>query len=309
MKAVFMGTPEFASVILKALCESDHEVELVVTQPDRARDRGKKIQITPVKETALSYGIPVIQPEKIKTDERTIEILEKTDPDIIVVAAYGQILPQRVLDIPRFGCVNVHASLLPELRGASPIQRAIARGDEKSGVTIMKMAAGLDTGDIITQEETDISGLTGGQLHDILADMGAALLVKTLSLIEEGRAVYRPQDENKATYAGLISKKDGKIDFTRSPEEVERMIRAYDPWPGSFCFMGDETIKIWKAHVIDRPAQRPSGEILAVSEKGIEISCGGKVLAADEIQAPGKKRLRADEYIRGRSVKPGDILR
>ena len=304
-----MGTPEFASVILKALCESDHEVELVVTQPDRARDRGKKIQITPVKETALSYGIPVIQPEKIKTDERTIEILEKTDPDIIVVAAYGQILPQRVLDIPRFGCVNVHASLLPELRGASPIQRAIARGDEKSGVTIMKMAAGLDTGDIITQEETDISGLTGGQLHDILADMGAALLVKTLSLIEEGRAVYRPQDENKATYAGLISKKDGKIDFTRSPEEVERMIRAYDPWPGSFCFMGDETIKIWKAHVIDRPAQRPSGEILAVSEKGIEISCGGKVLAADEIQAPGKKRLRADEYIRGRSVKPGDILR
>ena len=309
MKAVFMGTPEFASVILKALCESDHEVELVVTQPDRARDRGKKIQITPVKETALSYGIPVIQPEKIKTDERTIEILEKTDPDIIVVAAYGQILPQRVLDIPRFGCVNVHASLLPELRGASPIQRAIARGDEKSGVTIMKMAAGLDTGDIITQEETDISGLTGGQLHDILADMGAALLVKTLSLIEEGRAVYRPQDENKATYAGLISKKDGKIDFTRSPEEVERMIRAYDPWPGSFCFMGDETIKIWKAHVIDRPARRPSGEILAVSEKGIEISCGGKVLAADEIQAPGKKRLRADEYIRGRSVKPGDILR
>lgn len=309
MKAVFMGTPEFASVILKALCESDHEVELVVTQPDRARDRGKKIQITPVKETALSYGIPVIQPEKIKTDERTIEILEKTDPDIIVVAAYGQILPQRVLDIPHFGCVNVHASLLPELRGASPIQRAIARGDEKSGVTIMKMAAGLDTGDIITQEETDISGLTGGQLHDILADMGAGLLVKTLSLIEEGRAVYRPQDENKATYAGLISKKDGKIDFTRPPEEVERMIRAYDPWPGSFCFMGDETIKIWKAHVIDRPAQRPSGEILAVSEKGIEISCGGKVLAADEIQAPGKKRLRADEYIRGRSVKPGDILR
>lgn len=309
MKAVFMGTPEFASVILKALCESDHEVELVVTQPDRARDRGKKIQITPVKETALSYGIPVIQPEKIKTDERTIEILEKTDPDIIVVAAYGQILPQRVLDIPRFGCVNVHASLLPELRGASPIQRAIARGDKKSGVTIMKMAAGLDTGDIITQEETDISGLTGGQLHDILADMGAGLLVKTLSLIEEGRAVYRPQDENKATYAGLISKKDGKIDFTRPPEEVERMIRAFDPWPGSFCFMGDDTIKIWKAHVIDRPAQRPSGEILAVSEKGIEISCGGKVLAADEIQAPGKKRLRADEYIRGRSVKPGDILR
>lgn len=309
MKAVFMGTPEFASVILKALCESDHEVELVVTQPDRARDRGKKIQITPVKETALSYGVPVIQPEKIKTDERTIEILEKTDPDIIVVAAYGQILPQRVLDIPRFGCVNVHASLLPELRGASPIQRAIAQGDKKSGVTIMKMAAGLDTGDIITQEETDISGLTGGQLHDILADMGAGLLVKTLSLIEEGRAVYRPQDENKATYAGLISKKDGKIDFTRPPEEVERMIRAYDPWPGSFCFMGDETIKIWKAHVIDRPAQRPSGEILAVSEKGIEISCGGKVLAADEIQAPGKKRLRADEYIRGRSVKPGDILR
>lgn len=309
MKAVFMGTPEFASVILKALCESDHEVELVVTQPDRARDRGKKIQITPVKETALSYGIPVIQPEKIKTDEMTIEILEKTDPDIIVVAAYGQILPQRVLDIPRFGCVNVHASLLPELRGASPIQKAIARGDEKSGVTIMKMAAGLDTGDIITQEETDISGLTGGQLHDILADMGAGLLVKTLSLIEEGRAVYRPQDENKATYAGLISKKDGKIDFTRPPEEVERMIRAYDPWPGSFCFMGDETIKIWKAHVIDRPAQRPSGEILAVSENSIEISCGGKVLAADEIQAPGKKRLRADEYIRGRSVKPGDILR
>ena len=174
----------------------------------------------------------MIQPEKIKTDERAIEILEKTDPDIIVVAAYGQILPQRVLDIPHFGCVNVHASLLPELRGASPIQRAIAQGDKKSGVTIMQMAAGLDTGDIITQEETDISGLTGGQLHDILADMGAALLVKTLSLIEEGRAVYRPQDENKATYAGLISKKDGKIDFTRPPEEVERMIRAYDPWPG-----------------------------------------------------------------------------
>ena len=308
MKAVFMGTPEFAAVVLKALYESDNQVALVLTQPDRARDRGKKVQATPVKELALQYDTPILQPQRLRDDAQVKERLAAIKPDVIVVAAYGQILPQDVLSLPRFGCVNVHASLLPKFRGASPIQRAIAEGEEKTGVTIMKMAAGLDTGDVLTQEETAIGCMTGGQLHDVLAEMGGKLLVKTLKLMEEGKVKPQPQDENLATYAGLIAKKDGEIDFSRPPEEVERMVRAYDPWPGAFCSLDGQMLKIWKARPLNEEAGRTDGEVVGADVEGLKAACGGRILLIEELQAPGKKRMTAADYLRGRKIEPGTRL-
>lgn len=308
MKTVFMGTPEFSATILDYLYKSSHTVELVITQPDRARDRGKKIQVTPVKELAAGHGTPIMQPERLGGDEKVMDRLKDIAPDIIIVAAYGQILPQEVLTLPRFGCINVHASLLPKLRGASPIQRAIADGEEKTGVTIMQMARGLDTGDIISQEEISIGRMNSGSLHDALAQAGGRLLIQTLRSIEDGTAVLVPQDESKATYAGLISKKDGKLDFSRSPEEIERLIRAYDPWPGAFCSYRGQTVKIWKAYPDDRNIDKPSGTVVGVSPEGIKISCGGKILVIEELQVPGKKRMKVSEYIKGHDVPEGTMF-
>lgn len=305
MKIVFMGTPEFAAESLKALYESEHSVELVITQPDRAKNRGKKVQFTPVKEVAVEHETEVMQPEKIRNNEEIMEALTAINPDIIVVAAYGQILPEEILNLPKYGCINVHASLLPRLRGASPIQQAIVLGEEKTGVTIMQMAKGLDTGDMLTKSEIEIGSLNGSQLHDALAEMGGVLLVDTLKLIEEGKIVPEPQDDELATYAGLISKKDGKIDFSKSPVEIERLIRGFDPWPGAFCNLGEDVIKFWKAIPTDEATAKEDGTVLAADKDGIKVACGGKVLVVTEIQAPGKKRMAVGDYLRGHAIEKG----
>lgn len=305
MKIVFMGTPEFAAESLKALYESEHSVELVITQPDRAKNRGKKVQFTPVKEVAVEHDTEVMQPEKIRNNEEIMEALTAINPDIIVVAAYGQILPEEILNLPKYGCINVHASLLPRLRGASPIQQAIVLGEEKTGVTIMQMAKGLDTGDMLTKSEIEIGSLNGSQLHDALAEMGGVLLVDTLKLIEEGKIVPEPQDDELATYAGLISKKDGKIDFSKSPVEIERLIRGFDPWPGAFCNLGEDVIKFWKAIPTDEATAKEDGTVLAADKDGIKVACGGKVLVVTEIQAPGKKRMAVGDYLRGHAIEKG----
>lgn len=305
MKTVFMGTPEFAAESLKALYASEHSVELVITQPDRAKNRGKKVQFTPVKEVALAHDTEVMQPEKIRGNEEIMTALAGINPDIIIVAAYGQILPEEILNLPKYGCINVHASLLPRLRGASPIQQAIVLGEEKTGVTIMQMAKGLDTGDMLTRSEIEIGQLNGSQLHDALAQMGGELLIETLKLIEDGKVEAVPQDDTLATYAGLISKKDGKIDFSKSPVEIERLIRGFDPWPGAYCSLGEEVIKFWKAVPTEKTTDKEAGTVLAASKDGIEISCGGKVLVVTEIQAPGKKRMAVGDYLRGHSIEKG----
>lgn len=302
MKTVFMGTPDFATEVLRRLYDSENSVELVITQPDRAKNRGKKIQPTPVKALAEEHQTPVYQPEKIRKDEQVIEKLKDVSPDVIVVAAYGQILPEEILGLPKYGCINVHASLLPRLRGASPIQHAIINGDEKTGVTIMQMAKGLDTGDMLTKAEIEIGSMNGQQLHDALAKIGGDLLIETLRLINDGKVVPEPQDEALATYAGMISKKDGKIDFNKSPDEIERLIRGFDPWPGAFCSLDGETVKIWRANAIEETSENKPGTVVFADETGIGICCGGKILKVTEIQAPGKKRMKVSDYLRGHKI-------
>lgn len=305
MKTVFMGTPDFAAESLKALYNSDNEVALVITQPDRAKNRGKKVQFTPVKEVALVHETEVMQPEKIKENDEVMAKLHEIDPDIIVVAAYGQILPEEILNLPKYGCINVHASLLPKLRGASPIQHAIVDGEKTTGVTIMQMAKGLDTGDMLTKSSVEIGTMNGSQLHDKLAEIGGKLLVETLGLIENGEVIAVPQDPEEATYAGLISKKDGHIDFTKSPESIERLIRGFDPWPGAFCKYDDEVFKFWRAvPTLDKTEAQP-GTIVDIIDNGIKISCGGKILIVTEIQTPGKKRMAVSDYLRGNTLRIG----
>lgn len=309
MKTVFMGTPDFAATVLKYLYDSDNEVCIVFTQPDRAKDRGKKVQYTPVKELALAHGTPVLQPQKLKGDEAAMEELRKASPDIIVVAAYGQILSEEVLSLPKYGCINVHASLLPKLRGASPIQMAIVTGEKETGVTVMQMEKGLDTGNMLSSESIEIGNMTAGMLHDSLAVIGGRLLIKTMKEISEEKVKPVKQDDGKATYAGLISKKDGKIDFSKSPEEIERLIRGFDPWPGAFCYLEEEQIKFWKAVPTDEKTEAKDGCVISSDEGGLKIACGGRILTVTEIQAPGKKRMNAEDYLRGHKIEPGTLLK
>ena len=308
MKVVFMGTPDFAIPVLDAIIKSGHEVGYVITQPDKAKNRGKKVQFTPVKELAVEHNIEVLQPERIKQSPDTMELLKAYQPDIAVVVAYGQIIQKELLDLPKYGCINVHASLLPKLRGASPIHHAILQGEKETGVTIMQMAEGLDTGDMLTKVSLPIDGMNCEALHDKLAELGAKLLVDTLPMIEAGEVKPEPQDDALSTYAGLISKADGKIDFDKQPEEIERQIRAFDPWPGAFCAYKGETMKLWKAQCTGKSSDAVNGTIVAVSDEGIDICCGGSILRATEIQMPGKKRVEVKAFLRGNSVEKGEIL-
>lgn len=309
MKTVFMGTPDFAAVVLDSVVKAGHEVGYVITQPDKARDRGKKIQFTPVKEKALEYGLEVLQPEKVRGNETLLEQLREYGPDIIVVVAYGQILPKDLLELPPLGCVNVHASLLPKLRGASPIQNAIVTGETVTGVTIMQMGEGLDTGDMLTKVEVEIGRMNGEQLHDALAEAGAKLLVETLPKLEAGLITPQPQDDSQSTYAGLIRKADGKIDFRKTPEEIERLIRGFDPWPGAFCDCNGTVMKLWAAQPLADTSDQEPGTVLRAGEEGMDISCGGRVLRVTEIQMPGKKRVFVKDYLRGNSIAAGTLLK
>lgn len=308
MKTVFMGTPDFAACSLTKMAEAGYEIGYVITQPDKAKNRGKKVQVTPVKEEALKLNIPVLQPERVKHNDELLSLLKEYNPDVIVVAAYGQILPKEILDLPKYGCINVHASLLPKLRGASPIQHAIIEGEEITGVTIMQMAEGLDTGDMLTKVQVPIDGMNYSQLHDVLACEGANLLIGTLAQIEKGEVNPIKQDDALSTYAKMIFKQDGKIDFSKEPETIERLVRGFDPWPGAFCNYKDLTMKIWHCIPIDKDENAPFGTIIDVTNEGILISCGGKQLLADEIQVPGKKRVKVKDYLLGNTIEKGIVL-
>ena len=307
-----MGTPDFAAIVLKGLIEEGHEILAVVTQPDKQKGRGKHVQYSPVKEVAVSLGIPVSQPLRVRDDKDFIEWLKALKPDISVVAAFGQILPPEVLEAPRFGSVNVHASLLPKLRGASPIQHAILNGDKETGVTIMQMGPGLDTGDMISRVSVEIGSMNYEELHDKLAEKGTELLISTLKDIEAGRASFEKQDDSMSTYAPMISKQDGHLDFTRSPEELLLRMRAFDPWPGAFAVYNEkgEAMKFWKGEALDLPTSgEDAGRIIEVNDKTFTVACGNRALRVTEIQVPGKKRMRTEDYLRGNSLEKGLLLR
>jgi methionyl-tRNA formyltransferase len=308
MNIVFMGTPEFSVPTLDALVKAGHQVSLVVTQPDKAKDRGKKIQFTPVKEKAVELGLSVTQPEFLRNNQRFLSKLRESDPDLIVVAAYGKILPKEILELPRYGCVNVHASILPRHRGAAPIQQAILSGDEYSGVTIMQMDQGLDSGDMIATVKTLIGGYTADQLHDELMTKGADLLVEVLPSIEDGTAIYAKQDHDLATYAPMIHKEMGRIPFQQSPLEIERLIRAMDSWPGAYCNYKGQLLKIWESMPLEGSVEEAPGTIVEVSGEGLKIACGGGYLLATTIQLPGKKRMVVKEFLKGNSIEKGVVL-
>lgn len=318
MRVVFMGTPDFSVGTLEALAAAGHEIVGVVTQPDKQKGRGKQLQATPVKEAALRLGLPVWQPAKVR-DPEFLEILRQLAPEVIVVAAFGQLIPQAILDLPRYGCVNVHASLLPAYRGAAPIQWAVINGEKESGVTIMQMDAGLDTGDMLAKTVVPLApDETGGSLFDKLSSAGAKLLVETLDGLEQGTVVPEKQPEESTTeYARMIKKADGRIDWSRPAAQIERLVRGLDPWPSAFTTLDGKTVKIWKAQVMALiggglfdalPGQDPkkhAGEIWAADESGIHVRAGDGILVVQELQLEGKKRMAAREFLRGHKVAAG----
>ncbi len=301
---VFMGTPEFAVPTLRALIEH-HTVIGVVTQPDRPAGRNRQIQPSPVKQIALEAGIPVFQPVKLRRAE-AIEDLQKWSPDVYVVAAFGQILPQAVLDIPRHGSINVHASLLPRWRGAAPIQAAIRAGDKESGVTIMKMDAGLDTGPILSQRAIALApDETGQSLHDKLAALGSELLIETLPGYLSGAIVPQPQDDGRATYAPTIKKEEGKIDWTQSAESIERLVRAFTPWPGTYTFWDGQLLKIHGG--LAGPGKARPGQVVEANRQ-VAIGTGDGLFYPTKLQLPGRNPLVIDEFMRGHATLAGAQL-
>jgi methionyl-tRNA formyltransferase len=306
MKIMYMGTPDFAVPAREAIAAAGHEIGYVVTQPDAVRDRGKKVKMTPVKEKALELGIEVLQPERVKGDDEFFATISAYEPDLIAVAAYGQILPKNVLDLPKLGCVNIHGSILPRWRGAAPIQRSIQAGDKETGITIMYMEEGLDTGAMLAKRYTPIEKKTGEQLHDELSVMGAELLVETLPKL--GEITGEKQNDEESNYAPMISKKEGHIDFSMKAEEIERIVRAFCPWPGTYAFLGEKMMKIHVADVLDETSDAPSGTVIRASAEGLDIAAGGGVLRVTEIQMPGKKRVEIKEYLKGNSIEIGTVL-
>ena len=324
-----MGTPDFAVGTLKALVEAGHEVVAVVTQPDKPKGRSKELVFSPVKEEAVKLGIEVLQPEKAR-DEEFVEKLRAYGADIFVVVAFGQLLPKSIIDMPRLGCVNVHASLLPEYRGASPIQWAVIDGREYSGVTTMKMDEGLDTGDILLVRKVKLEKKeTGGSLFDRLSVVGAELLIETLKGLEEGTITPVPQDDTKSSYvkmlkksiyAGKITKELGHIDFTKSAEEIERLIRGLNPWPSAYTHYNGKMLKIWDADVISDVSGIGSeenavetdaacGTVCFVDKKRLIIKCGKDYLSVNEVQLEGKKRMKTDAFLLGCRVEKGTVLK
>lgn len=307
-----MGTPDFAVNTLEAIVKAGHEVLLVVTQPDKAKGRGKKMVITPVKEKALEYNLQVSQPERVR-EEAFMEELERLKPDVIVVAAFGQILPERILNIPRYGCINVHASLLPAYRGAAPIQWAVIDGLEETGITIMYMEKGLDTGDIICQSRVKLSpDETGGSLFDRLAVEGANLLVEALEQLQNGTAARRKQDDSKSSYAKMLSKDMGCLDFTQDAATLERLIRGLNPWPSAYTRVNGKNLKIYAAEVRreDEIAGQKvaAGTVIAVDKKSFTVRCGKGALRILNLQLEGKKRMDTAAFLLGYDIHKGMML-
>lgn len=300
-----MGTPDFAVGTLEALIGAGHEVALVVTQPDKPQGRKQELVPPPVKAAALEHGIPVLQPERVR-DAEALEKIRKYEPELIVVAAFGQLLPKELLDMPHFGCINVHASLLPKYRGAAPIQWSILNGDPTTGVTIMRMDVGLDTGDMISKIEIPIEPEdTGGSLFVKLAEAGAKLCVDTIQAIVDGSATYTPQDEAQATKVGMISKKDGLIDFSRSATAIECQIRGLNPWPSAFTYLNGKSLKIWSAKVREGGDPGAFGEICLMEKDQFGIQTGDGILVCTEVQLEGKKRMDAGSFLRGNTIELG----
>lgn len=299
LRIVFAGTPAFAAIHLEALLESEHQVVGVMTQPDRRAGRGKKLQASPVKARALEAGLPVLQPEALK-DEAIHDELRALAPDVIVVVAYGLLVPESVLRLPRFGCINVHGSLLPRWRGAAPIQRAIAAGDRESGVTVMRMEAGLDTGPMLLKKPVKLAAdETGGSLHDKLAALGAEALLEALKDLPARLQDADTQPEQGVTYAHKLEKREARLDWQRPATELERLVRAFDPWPVAWVPVNGLPLRVLAARVTESGGT--PGHILAVGEEGIEVACGEGALLITRLQLPGKKPLAVAELLRGRA--------
>lgn len=305
-----MGTPDFAVPPLKALVEAGHEVVAVVTQPDKPKGRGKTLLPTPVKEEALMHEIPVYQPKRVRNNEEFMETLRELAPDIIVVAAFGQIIPKEVLEFPKYGCINIHASLLPKYRGAAPIQQAVIDGEKESGVTIMQMGEGLDTGDMISKIVIPLSeDETGGSLFAKLAQAGAELLIKTLPSIEQGTAVREKQPEESPTpYAAMITKQMGLLNFQKSAVELERLVRGMNPWPSAYTFINGKTLKVWRCRASEEHTDAAPGTVIRTDKEGIHTACAEGVLVLTEVQIEGKKRMEADVFLRGYQIEEGTVF-
>lgn len=312
MRVIFMGTPDFSVGTLESLIQAGHEIVLVVTQPDKPKGRGRAMQCPPVKEAALSHGLEVYQPKRVREPE-CVERLREKEADIIVVVAFGQILPKEILEMPKYGCVNVHASLLPKYRGASPIQWAVINGEKVTGVTTMRMDEGLDTGDMILKEEVVLSkDETGGSLFERLAQTGAELCVRTLEEIEKGTAVYTPQNHSQATHTTIIKKQLGEIDWSKSARELECLIRGLNPWPSAYTNLDGKTLKIWSADVRksemeskETAGSQEPGTVVNITKNTVEVQTGQGILVLREVQLEGKKRMTTDAFLRGFSLETG----
>ncbi len=316
-----MGTPDFSVPVLTAMKEAGHDMLAAVTQPDKPKGRGKEMQMTPVKAKALELGIPVLQPKRVR-DPEFVEQLRELKPDIMVVVAFGQILTKEVLEVPKYGCINVHASLLPMYRGAAPIQYVILNGEKETGVTTMFMDEGLDTGDMLLKTVVPITAdETGGTLHDKLSAAGAELLIRTLEQMEAGTLQRIPQT-GETCYVGTLKKSMGEMDWSRPAEELERQVRGLNPWPSAYTFLNGKTLKIWKAEVLhteavsSQEAEEPEaladrkscGSVIVISRDSIQVQTGDGILAIRELQLEGKKRMTADAFLRGYPVEAGTIL-
>ena len=310
MRIVFMGTPDFAVGSLQALCESGkHEILAVVTQPDRPKGRGNKLLQTPVKEYALAQGLTVYQPQKVKTPE-FVELLHELQPELIVVAAFGQFLSKEILELPKYGCINVHASLLPKYRGAAPIQYAIIKGEKESGVTIMQMDIGMDTGAMLDKVVVPIAeNTTMGELHDALREQGAALLLEVIDKIAAGTAVAEPQDNEQATYATLLDRSMEHIDWSKTAQEVHNLIRGFNPAPSTFTKLPNgKSLKIWGSKMTGKSSTAAAGTVIETGKHIFFVACGEGVLEITEVQPESKKRMPAQVFLNGRGVQEGDLL-
>ena len=307
MKIIFMGTPDFAVGTLRSLAEAGHEITLVVSQPDKPKGRGHAMVPTPVKAVAEELGIPVFQPVKIREAK---DVLEKTEADVCVVAAFGQIIPASILHMKKYGCINVHASLLPKYRGAAPIQWAVIDGEKESGVTIMQMDEGLDTGDMLAKVIVPLDEKeTGGSLFDKLSEAGGRLCVETLAKLEKGEITPEKQGESPTAYASMLDKKMGNIDWNKSAVVIERLVRGLNPWPSAYTHLDGKTLKIWACDVLPQSASKgESGEILEVTKDAIHVQTGDGILVLREIQLAGKARMDAGAFLRGYKVVPGTVL-
>ena len=311
MKIIFMGTPEFSVGALESIIQAGHQVLLVVTQPDKPKGRGKEMQMTPVKECALKHDIPVFQPIKIKTPE-AVDKLREYDADVFIVAAFGQFLSEDILNMPKYGCINIHASLLPRYRGAGPIQRVILNGEKETGITIMQMDKGIDTGDMLLQSRIKIDEKeTGDSLHDKLAAEGARLIVEALPKIETGELTAVKQNDEDSCYAKMLQKSMGRIDWSMGAEDIERMVRAFNSWPGTYTSYNGKTLKIWESDVCEKKSVEKnvaSGTVIAVESDAVYVKTGDKDLKITKLQLEGKKRMAVKDFLLGCKMKVGEVL-